>query len=405
MAQAQGIYKQISYKVQGAKGTAASGSGGQLVRRETANFKLAKDTFSANEITSHQQSTGDTYGVGKADGTIAGVLSPTTYNWAIENVLRAAAAATTTITGLTLTIATSGSNYTVTRSAGDFLTGGIKQGDIVRLSGVNLDAANVGKNLLVLTATDTVLTVAVLNGSAMTAESSKASSSVAVPGKKVKAPLTGHTNLYYTIEAWHSDVSRSLLYTDMQAGKVDVSLPSSGNATISTAFMGLNEVASGSQVLTSPTAETTTPILTAVNGYLLVGGSKVVIATSASISIDGGVAFGESVIGSKRIGDLVKGDIKVTGSFTALYEDETIGSYFDDETPISLVFVVADTADAASDFVTFSIPRVKVLTKEGDDGKKQIVRTHNFSAEINTAGGAALATDKTIITVQDSTLS
>lgn len=404
MAQAQGIYSQIIVKKQGAKGTAASGSGGFLLRRETANFKLAKDTFTANEITSHQQSTGDTYGVGRADGTVAGVLSPSTYNFAIENVLRAAAAATATISALTLTIATSGNNWTVTRAAGDFLADGIKIGDIVRLAGANLDPANVGINLLVLAVTDVALTVTTLNGDALTAESSKASSSVSVPGKKVKAPLSGHTNDYFTIERWHADISRSLLYTDMQAGKCDVSLPASGNATISIPFMGLDEKSAAAQVLTTPTPETTTPILTAVNGYLLVGGSRVVIATSASISIDGTVQHGEATIGSKRIGDLVKGDIKVTGSFTALYEDETIGGYFDNETPIPLIFVVTDNAARDSDFVSFSIPRAKVLTKEGDDGKKQIVRTHNFSAEINGAGGPALATDKTIISVQDSTL-
>jgi hypothetical protein len=405
MAQGQGIYKQIIVKKQVSRGTAASGSGGFLLRRETANFKLAKDTFTANEITSHQQSTGDTYGVGKADGTVAGVLSPSTYNFAIENVLRAAAVATSAIASLTLTIAADGDNWSVTRSTGDFLSGGIKIGDVVRLAGANLDPANVGINLLVLGVTATVLTVAVLNGDALTAESAKASSTVSVPGKKVKAPLTGHTNDYFTIESWHADIARSLVYRDMQAGKIDIGLPSTGNATISIPFMGLDEAKSGSQVLTSPTAETTTPILTAVNGYLIIGTSRVVIATSASISIDGGVAFGEATIGSKRIGDLVKGDIKVTGSFTALYEDETIGSYFDDETPVPLIFVVTDSAAPASDFITFSIPKAKVLTKEADDGKKQLIRSHNFSAEINGAGGPALASDKTIITVQDSTLS
>ena len=55
-----------------------------------------------------------------------------------------------------------------------------------------------------------------------------------------------------------------------------------------------------------------------------------------------------------------------------------------------------------SDFVSFVIPRAKVMSDTTDDGKKQIVATYNFTAEINSSGGAALANDKTILGIQDS---
>jgi hypothetical protein len=42
------------------------------------------------------------------------------------------------------------------------------------------------------------------------------------------------------------------------------------------------------------------------------------------------------------------------------------------------------------------------MSNDLDDGKKQLVETFNFSGEINSAGGAALANDQTVIGIQDS---
>lgn len=401
MAYAEGINKVVSFKKQVALGTPATGSGGQKLRRETATFNSPKDSYSPNEINSHQQHTGDTHGIVKPQGSLSGVLSPGTYSDFFASVLRKAFAATSSITGLTLTIAADGDNWSVTRSAGDYL-GAAKIGDVVRLDGANLDAANKGVNLLVLNVTATALTVATLNGDVLTAEAAKASSSVTFPGKKSLAPLAGHTNDWFTIEEWFADISKSRLYSDMKPGSVQVGLPSSGNATVQIPFMGIKSTKGDAQVLTTPTDETTTPILNATNGYVLLGGGRIAIATSASLTIDRQIQHGEGTIGSKFVSGLTHGDLKVSGSFTQLYADET--EAFDDETATSLIFVVTDNAERDSAFVTFVIPALKILTDDTDDGKKQIIKTNNFTAQIHGAGGAALATDKTTISIQDSSL-
>ena len=59
---AQGLYKKVSYKKQSGIGSAATGSGGQIIRRDSATFTKTKQTFSSNEINSFQQYTGDNYG-------------------------------------------------------------------------------------------------------------------------------------------------------------------------------------------------------------------------------------------------------------------------------------------------------------------------------------------------------
>lgn len=402
MTDAQGLYKTLAYKKQSGLGTAASGSGGQLLRRETATFNATKDSYSANEITSHQQHTGDKHGISTVGGSLSGLLSNASYTALLASLCRKDLAAVSAITGLTLSIASSGPGYTVTRSTGDFLTGGIKRGHVVRLTGASLDVANVGVNLVVTDVTTTVLTVMVLNGASLTEESSKASCTVTVTGKVTYVPTSGHTNDYYTFEEWYSDLSRSHLYTDVQVGQADIAFPATGNATVGLTFMGLAETKSGSQVLTTPTAETSTEVLAAVNGIVLVGGTKQVAVTGLSLTITGNMANGEAVLGSNSISDIVKGKVAVTGSFTAIFQNDTLAGYFDGETATDITIVAAENDDNDAEFVSIRLPRVKIMSADKDDGMKQIVKTYNFVAEINGAGGAALADHATIIQLQDS---
>jgi hypothetical protein len=68
MTVAQGLYKKLAYKKQVGLGAPASGSGGQLLRRETATFNKSNATYTSDEITSYQQYTGDAYGPGQTAG-------------------------------------------------------------------------------------------------------------------------------------------------------------------------------------------------------------------------------------------------------------------------------------------------------------------------------------------------
>lgn len=401
---AQGINKTIAYKKQTALGTTATGSGGQLIRRETATFNQTKDTYENNEIVSHQQSTGATHGIARSAGTINGLLSGSSYSALMGSLLRKDFVATTALTGLSLTIAASGSNYTITRGAGDFLTGGIKIGDVIQITAGSVNANNLNKNLVVVGVTATVLTVNVLNsGSTMTAEGPIASCTITVPGKKAWVPTTGHTSDYYTFEEWYSDAVRSHVYPDLQIGMLDVAVPATGNVTAAFGLVGLGgKTESGTQSLTSPTAATTTSVMSSVAGAVYVGGVRYTNITSFSLKIDGQVNPGEAVVGSNTVGDVYRGRVKVSGSFSFVYDADTLGANFLDETATSLIAVLADARTAAANTVAFVLPRVKFFSNDADDGEKQIVRTINFTAEINGSGGASLASHQTIVSIQDS---
>lgn len=403
MPVAQGINKTIAYKKQSGLGVPASGSGGQLIRRETAMLMVTKDTYEVNEIVSHQQSTGAIHGVAKSSGTVNGVLSGASYQDFEGSLLRKAWVATTAITAVSLTIAASGLNYTVTRAAGDFLTGGVKIGDVVQLSGP-LNANNITKNLVVIAVTATVLTVNVLNtGSTLTVEGPIAGCTVTVMGKKAWVPTSGHTNDYYTFEEYFADLTRSAVFPDVQVGTMDLAVPATGNVSANFALVGLGAVTkSGTQSLTTPTAATTTNVMSSVSGAVYVGGVRYATITGINIKIDGQVNPGEATVGSNTISDVFRGRIKVSGSFTWVYDADTLGTPFENETTTSIMLVLSDARTDAANTMAFIMSAVKLFSNDPDDGEKQIVRTCNFTAQINGSGGASLANHQTIISIQDS---
>jgi len=281
---AQGINKKTVFAKQSALGTPAT-SGGQIMRRTSSVFNETRDVYNNNEIVSHQQSTGDNAGVRRTTGRLDGLLSAGTYAGLFASLLRKDLAATSAITSLSITIAGAGPTYTVTRATGDFLTGGIKIGDVVRLTAGSFTAANLNANLLVIGVTATVLTVLPLNSGALVAEGPIASATVTVPGKKTWAPSASHTNDYYTVEEVYSDLARYEQYNDTKIAQAEVAIPATGNGTVSFTVPGLSRTRSGSATIAAPTTETTSNVLTAVNGLIVVNGVVTPI-TGGSLTIN-----------------------------------------------------------------------------------------------------------------------
>ena len=182
---------------------------------------------------------------------------------------------------------------------------------------------------------------------------------------------------------------------------IDYDLPASGNAGFSCQLVGLGRTPGNAEVCTTPTAETTTGIMAAINGKMYVNGTEVKI-TSLKISIKNNAAGTGAEVGSNDSGDVSREDIMVEGSFVANLRDSVITALYEAETEINICSVLTADQTATSEFKAFSIGAVKVGGDAPNDGKKEIYRTYPFTARINSAGGAALAWDETIITLQDS---
>ena len=161
---ASGIAKQTRYKVEATFNTAPGATGAQLLRNVESGIQLDKDTYQSAEKRADYQIADFRHGMRKSTGSIKGELSPKTYADFLAAALRKDFAAGASAAAASITIAVGSvvggvQQYTVTRAAGSFLTDGFKAGDVVRLSVGSLNAANIAKNLYVVSLTATVLIV------------------------------------------------------------------------------------------------------------------------------------------------------------------------------------------------------------------------------------------------------
>ena len=398
---AQRTSKQTVMRPQTSLGVVGSVTG-QIIRRTSSVFKATRDTFKSNEIVSHNQSTGVSYGLKKTDGTLQGELSAGTYKMQIAALLRAAFATTATITAGTIAAAVGTPPVATFTDTGDgFLTAGFKIGMVVQASGFTGVSTNSNSRYFWITAlTAGVMTGVFIDGTTQVNDAATESVTIAEVGKRCLPPLTGHTLQYLQVEEWYGDLTDSDLFNDVVVASIDFDLPATGNATLSSNYVGLSRVLSGTQVMGSPTAETTSSIMTASNGRLYVQGVSTPI-TGIKISAMNSAAVTTAEIGSNSAGDVARGVIDVSGTFSAMLRDQTLSALYDAETVVSIASLISADETATPDFMAFTLGRVKITSDTPDDNAA-ISRTYAFTAELNSAGGAALAWDKTILTVQDS---
>lgn len=398
MATATGIAKRIVYKKESTFGELAGASGGQTLRRTTSNFNLTKETYQSEEIRTDYQTSDFRHGVRSVEGSVSGELSSGSYSDFIGSVLARdfTAVTPTTLGSTTITAGTTTGTYVITRTTGSWLTGGAKVGNVIRLTGFN--ANNNNKNLLIVAATALAITVVVLNGTTLTLETVAAGTYTSV-GKTTYAPETNHTDDSYTIEEFYSDISKSQVTTGNKVNTASFALPATGLVTADFGFMGQDlKQSSNAAYFTAPTAQSQTGIFAAVNGALIVDGKVVSLVTGLNININRNMTA-EAVVGSNIRPEIYEGRIAVDGDFSTLYEDNTFFDYFNNENEISLVVALTENNLGNSNFMTFTLPRIKLSTDTKDDGEKGIVSQNSFQA---LKGFGTNGFEATTIMIQDS---
>jgi len=413
MTIASGIEKLVVLAIQTAQGTVAEAAlaTAQYLRRVTSTIDLAKETYQSNEIRPSRQVSDYRHGVESIDGTLNGELSPETYELLMAAILRkdfVAGVADAANTGVA-----SDASGTLTRddALGSWLEDGFKIGDVVRCSGFTATANN-DINLMITVLTDTVMTVIALNGSLLTTESKGQAVTTTVQGMKTWTPVSGHTENWFTIEHNFPDVDLSEVFYDLKPNTMAISLPATGMATIDIGLMGLNHNfldSAASPYFSSVVAATSNGIVAAVNGVIAVEGTQVALITGIDFDIAANLT-NEPVVGSNIKPDLFEGKVVVTGNMSVFFQDATFRDYFENETEVSVACSFTTSDDDDADFLSFSMPRVKMGGSTKDDGEKGIIQTMPFVALFDTNAGAdtgATATDTlaTTLSIQDSTLS
>lgn len=404
MAIAKGTAKILSFKKETAWGVAASGTGAKQLRRVTADFNLVKEAYSSNELKTSRMQSDLRHGVRSAAGSLNGELSPNSYFEFMQSLVARDFAVIAPVASLAFAIAgpTNGL-YTLTRSTGSWLGAGFQVGQVVRITaatGANADSLN--KNLLIAAMSALVLTVSVVNGTVLTAAPTVTAATVAPVGKSTFVPQTGHSDDSYTVEEYYQDIAQSSVYTGVKVGSMNIALPATGLTTVDFSFMGKDLAVKGtSQYFTSPTAQGTNGLLAAVSGVMLVNGAPVALVTSADFSVERAME-NATAVGSNSIAEVFTGRITATGSLSIYFQDAAFRDYFDNETPVSLVMVLSADNTATSQFLGFTLQKIKLSEFNLADAELGIMATAGFTALENdiTTGGLL----NTVITIQDSTL-
>lgn len=406
MTIARGVAKKVAYKKEapGSWGVLPGASGAKYLRRVTSDFTLNKETYESNEIRTDYQVADFRHGVRSAGGSLNGELSAGSYSDFMAAVVAQDFAAVSSIASLSITITAPVSGLqTIVRSTGSWITDGVQVGNIIRLSGGTLPIDTTGVNLLVVAVVALTLTVKVVNGTTLTTQGSAVTGvTLAFPGKKSFAPLTGHTDDSFTIEQWFSDIAQSEVYTGMKVGSVAMQLPSTGLTTVDITFQGKDLTSTGTtQYFTTPAAASSTGIFAAVNGAVIVNGVPSAVITSADFTVERGLEAA-NVVGNNNASDIFTGRIRVNGNISVYFQDNVYRDMFKNETEASIVFALSADNSGGANVISFVMPRVKLGSAGTADGEMGIVSQHSFVALLNSVTTAGLPA--TTLQIQDTSI-
>jgi len=381
MAKARGISKVVAYKKETTFGQLAPQLGAKQLRRTSADFTSERESYSSEEIRTDQQVADFRLGTRSASGSLSGELSGGSYADLIQAVLARDFTAGTSQTLVNFTIAEVGLLNTLTRTTGDWTTT-FKVGDVVRIS-VSGTAANQDNNMVVVGVTALVLTVRAISSTKLVPEAITGAT-VSQVGKNTYVPLTGHTTRSFSVEEFYSDIGQSEVYTGIKVGTWNVSVPASGLVGTDFTLMGQGLKQTGTtQYFTNPAALSTTGVVAAVNGTIILDGSATnACITDASISIDRGLEASQC-IGNDKAEEIFLGTIRVTGSLSIYFEDAWMRDKFKDEQTISIVLALASGSAKDADVIVFTLPKVKISNFSTQDAEMAVMATADFTAMLN----------------------
>jgi len=397
---AKGISKQVAIKKESTYGTLAGATGGRLLRRVTSSFNLTKDAYQSDEIRTDYQMSDFRHGVRSADGSVSGELSPGSYSDLFAAALAKAFVAPGAGTGVGTAAAFTATSTVLTRPSGSWITDGFKIGDVIRITaGTGAVAGDLNKNLLITAVAALTMTFVVLNGSGFTTTSVTAAGVIGVFGKKTFVPQTGHTSDSFTVEEFYSDIAQSEVYTGCKVNTVGISIPSTGMSTVDFSFMGKDLNTTGTtQYFTTPTALGSSGVFAGVNGVVIFNGTQVAVVTDASVNINRNIS-NATVLGSNSISESFDGRAIVDGSLSLYFTDAVAREAFKNETEVSVIFTLTTNNTANADFMSITLPRIKINSFTKDDGEQGITASCDFQALLNPTTGSA---DVTTIVIQDS---
>lgn len=391
-----GVGLTIAYKKESAYGVLPTNDAtAKELRRTAFGLSLKKDSIRSAELRKDYQRPASRHAMRKADGSIEGELSLGTYADLIGSCLRRTFAAVSNLAALNNVTASVAAPHFV-RAAGSWITDGLRVGMVVRCTGWTTTAtANNAKNFTIVALTATGITVA----ETVAAKAAGDSIVFSIPGKVTYIPSSGHTNDSYAMEEWAPDAAQSLRFLGQKITGFKLSMPPNDKVSITFDLMGQDRAKSNTQYFSAATAAGTSQMQTGLSGAVYYNGTAVGVLTQIDMEVNGN-AETKGVVGSNVTPDVFLGALDVSGTISVLWKDGVFDDDFDQEVERPLVIKLLDGSAAASDFMTLTMPAVKLSGGDQPETEKAIVQTFQFGARKvdNTAGGY----EATTLMIQDS---
>ena len=387
---AEGVSAEIRYKAytSGAMtpgtlddyATDPANTGGQLLRRVSANLNLRKNTTRSSEILPSRQVRSSRHTSQRVEGSITGDLSPGTYFDFIEAAHRDTKASFVSKSESDYTsLAADESDSTLTLGGGDPVSDGLRAGMIITITGASV-AANNRQFLIRGFSGGSNRVISVFPAPAdMGADTAFG---LARAGRSTQVAGSSHVARKFLIEKYQRDADVSRLFRECRVTGYRLQVPAEGNAEFEAMFMGRQrtKLATGSSpFFGSPSAITTTNIVNSLEGAVYVGSTRIGLITGLTLNFSLS-ASAPSVLGQDFPSGVILGTASLGGNLTFLADDEdALADAYEAETELTMVGLLTSGDFASAHSIGFCMPRFKLNNmEEQTQGEAEQV----FSAEI-----------------------
>lgn len=192
----------------------------------------------------------------------------------------------------------------------------------------------------------------------------------------------------FNVQIGHTDINQYELWTGMQVGSMTISSPVDALSNISFEFSGsTQEGIYPTSIDATPTAAASTEAMFHCGGVMNYDGNPVAIITGIEVTLENSLET-QFAWGNCAARDITAGKSRVSGSFTALYADDTFQTDSLNETQVSIDFTLTDPAGNS---LKFSIPSVSLGSVDAPvSGEGATVLTVPFRGVYNAGIGGTL---------------
>lgn len=387
--------------------TAPGASGGQAKRFVTFNPAMSKADIANNEKRTDRQQPLGKQGTQRWEGSLEGLLSPSTYETEFEAAMRGTWASVSSLTASDLTsVSADNSSSKFAFGGGNPVTSGMRIGQIMRFTGLSDDENN-SRNFLILGfggSNNREVTVY----PAPDTMSADTDFTVSFPGGRLVIPSSDHVSRLSAWEKYYPDAGFAALYTEARCGGFNIGVNADTNVTVSFPFMGRGRFwykDSDAPFFTSPTAQTDNEVCGPVSGLLRVNGENLGLVTALSFGINLNPQA-PSVVLQKFSPEIFLGPAVGTGNISFFVDRDAVDlvETFDDETRVEILPMFQNSDDADAETLAFYMPYCQLGNlSDQDDGSGGKVFSGPFAFGPR-AGTAAAGQDTSMIQIVDTTV-